>query len=115
MDAPGGPHPAVVRAGQLVGRAIRPLVDEAVQPREIHRRPPAAPFDQGGDRSGLAVPLDPANQRGHTDRKLRRHVAVPVGPVLVRTHSSLPQGDRIRIRGYIRVSQLTNCAHKAVS
>ena len=44
----------------------------------------------GGDRAGLALALDPVNQRGHTNRKQRHHVAVRVGPVRTRAPLAPP-------------------------
>ena len=96
----GGPVQRWVQLGQINSSVVRPgrswtrLCSWATSTGDRQPRR----FPRGATEPVLALALDPGNQRGHTNRKLRRHVAVRVGPVLVRAHSSLQQGGRIRIR-----------------
>ena len=94
----------LTRGGPSMQQPRRWEVDARLRNSSAERTRWAADVSYGRDEDGglqfdveaeISVRPQP---RWELSVKVRRHLLVRVGPVLVRTHSSLPQGDRIRIR-----------------
>lgn len=97
MDTRGGRRLPVVRAREFVRRAVRLLVDHALQQRAVDGRGPPAALRQRIEDAGGALPSHPALQRGHADVEACGDDRVRLGSGLVGAHGECAERRRIRI------------------
>jgi hypothetical protein len=98
MDVRLGGGALVVRARQLLGRAVRALVDQGMQQLDVDRRVPTATARRGQHRPAVAGALDPAHQGIDVDRKPSGDLGVRLDAAFVRAHRPLAKRGRIGIR-----------------